>query len=195
MSNSSYRWSSFPIPSHFFRGDCSWLWFFSVFSYWRNGLRCSKTTWRELRTTWTVCLRLRSISGNRRATGRRWLRWATSSYYKVWKAGWLWLFWRVWGCRLSIRCWWTCTSWKSWRRRRYCDGSHKEPPQTKANSSAKTRGWVLLGFFIFTIFWVKLFSCFLFNHILRIWASLWFKWYHFFWWLLSYSVLIIIVLV
>lgn len=37
---------------------------------------------------------------------------------------------------------WTCTSWRSWRRRWYCDGSPRESPPTRADSSAKTRGYV-----------------------------------------------------
>lgn len=37
---------------------------------------------------------------------------------------------------------WTCTNWRFWRRRWYCDGSPRESPPTKADSSAKTRGYV-----------------------------------------------------
>lgn len=41
------------------------------------------------------------------------------------------------------RFWWTCISWRSWRRRWSCAGSPSELPLTKASSSARTRGYVV----------------------------------------------------
>lgn len=40
------------------------------------------------------------------------------------------------------RSWWTCTSWRSWRRRRSCAGSPRGQQPTRADSSERTRGYV-----------------------------------------------------
>lgn len=53
-----------------------------------------------------------------------------------------------WSCVLSVhfRCWWACTSWRSWRRTSSCAGSLRVPPQRRANSSARIKGWDSLSF-------------------------------------------------
>lgn len=48
-----------------------------------------------------------------------------------------------WVCVMSVllRCWWACTSWRSWRRTSSCAGSLRVSPQRRANSSARIKGW------------------------------------------------------
>ncbi len=108
-----------------------------VLSCWRSGRRSLRTTWRDLKTKWTVLRPWRRFSLSVKPIGQLWSKWAVSLSAvnpKHTFPCWLYVV-----C-VHYRCWWICTSWRSWRRIASWAGLNRAPPQTRANSSAGIKG-------------------------------------------------------
>lgn len=108
-------------------------------SCWRIGRQSLRTMWRDLKTKWTVLLPWRRFSLSVKLIGQLWSKWAVSfsavnhkHTFPCWLIDCMWC--------VHFRCWWICTSWRSWRRIASWAGSNRAPPQTRANSSAGIKG-------------------------------------------------------